>query len=96
MRVSLPKVGSLAWNSLDSSVVASVVESHSDWCEHGARLEVFSVDRRGDLRQEEPGIVITAPACVTALKASSQDPALLAAGCHTGDVLIYRLAEQIS
>ena len=85
------KVGDLTWTSLDSSVVASLVEGHSDWCEHGARLEVFSVDRAGDLRQEEPSLVLASPACVTVLQTSTHHPALLAAGCHTGDVIIYRL-----
>ena len=83
-------VGCLCWSSLDSGVVVSVVESHTDWCEHGARLEVFSVDRRGDLRQEAPGLVVPAPACVTSVQTSSHDSGLLAAGCHTGDVFIYR------
>ena len=88
------KVGSLTWSRLDSSVVASVVEGHSDWCEHGARLCVFSVDRAGDLRQEEPSLVVSSPACVTALTTSPHHPALLAAGCHTGDVLLYRLDKE--
>ena len=88
------KVGSLAWSRLDSSVVASLVETHSDWCEHGARLEVFSVDRAGDLRQEEPSLVLASPACVTALQASPHHPAVIAAGCHTGDVVLYRLDRQ--
>ena len=87
------KVGSLTWSRLDSSVVTSLVETggHSDWCEHGARLEMFSVDRTGDLRQEEPSLVVSSPACVTALQTSAHHPNLLAAGCHTGDLSLYRL-----
>ena len=84
------KVGCLCWGSQDSAVVLSVVEDHSDWCEHGARLETVRVDRRGDLRDEEPSLLVTVPSCVTSLQTSPINAALLAAGCHTGDVFIYR------
>ena len=50
-------VGSLAWNSLDSRVAASLVAEHGDWCDHVARVLVYSVDRHGDTRRgEEPDL----------------------------------------
>ena len=84
------KVGSLSWNNLDSRVVSSLVEDHSDWCSHPARVHVYSVDRNGDLRQDDPTLVLTTQSCITVVTHSRHDTSVLAAGSWTGEVVIYR------
>ena len=39
------RVGGLAWNSLDTRLVISTVEEHSDWCDHTAKILVYNIDR---------------------------------------------------
>ena len=85
------RVGGLAWNSMDSRLVISTVEEHSDWCDHTAKILVYSVDRSsGDLRSEQPGLSLSTQSCVTVTSHSRHDSGLLAAGSYTGEVTIYR------
>ena len=51
------KVSDMAWNALGSVVIASLVQDHSDWCSHIPKINVYRVDRNGDVQADEPSQV---------------------------------------
>ena len=85
------KVSDMAWNALGSVVIASEVQDHSDWCSHIPKINIYRVDRNGDIQGDGPSQVFNTPSCVTVVQAHPSDSMMFAAGCHTGEVLIYRL-----
>ena len=83
-------VGDLSWTAHGSSLVASEVQDHSSWCSHvETRLVVYRVGREGEMEGEPQ--VFNTPSCCTAVQAHPTDSQVVAAGCHTGEVLIFRL-----
>ena len=67
------KVGSVSWNNLDSRVSVSLVSEHVDWCDHVSSVHVYSVDRNGDLRQDDPSLTLDTQSCLTVLSHSRHD-----------------------
>ena len=82
-------VSALCWSGGGGSLVCAVGQEHPEWCAHLPRLVVHRVDRSGGL-VGGPEQSLPAPSCPSCLAPHPWDPVMLAVGCHSGEVLVYR------
>ena len=87
------KVGSVSWNNLDSRVSVSLVSEHVDWCDHVSSVHVYSVDRNGDLRQDDPSLTLDTQSCLTVLSHSRHDTGV---DSSLSPVITYHLVRHAS
>ncbi|CAG5134760.1 unnamed protein product, partial [Candidula unifasciata] len=102
------QVTDLSWNATGSTLAASypfcfvfwvpitrkaIEFDHEDWCTHKAALCTWNLDRRG-IKEDKPDTVIDSPCCLMCIEFHPVNPAWLAGGNFSGEIILWDLSRE--
>lgn len=88
------QVTSLSWNSTGSVIAASFgLMEHEDWCTHRTALCTWNLDRSG-IKEDKPDTTIELDSCLMCLAFHPKNPAIIAGGNFSGEVLLWDLSRE--
>lgn len=84
----------LAWNCTGSVLAASYGRfDHQDWCSHKSMLCTWNLDRRS-IDSTKADISIDIPSCLMCLSFHPSEPAVVAGGSFSGEVLVWNTGRE--